>query len=235
MVTTVNVLTQFPSVPSLIPSSFATLAIGRDVCLPFSRLRPCIRAKSFFRSRQVFNLSRLVHPNGRTVRKPRGTSLPAGLLVRFFALDGFADVVAGGGALVLRAGRASGAGPGGFRRAGGNGQVLADAAKPAADAGGREAAGRAGLLPGQPDVGGEVAGQVKLGVGGDDEPGPAVGGAGSRSFGRVQPSCCFRNRKVCSMSNRRRNACQARSTSSSLAPARDDHSQSGSASRQPGR
>src|ERR1019366_6229024 len=39
------------------------------------------------------------------------------------SLDGFAHVVAGGGALVLRAGGASGAGPGGFRRAGGNGQV----------------------------------------------------------------------------------------------------------------
>ena len=46
----------------------------------------------------------------------------------------------------------------------------------AADAGGGEAAGRAGPLPGQPDVGGEVVGEVQLGVAGDDQPGPPVGG-----------------------------------------------------------
>src|SRR5450756_277862 len=39
-------------------------------------------------------------------------------------------------------------------------------------------AGRAGLLPGQPDVGGEGPGEVQLGVGGEDQPGPAVGGFG---------------------------------------------------------
>src|SRR5262249_46077193 len=46
----------------------------------------------------------------------------------------------------------------------------------AADPGGGQPAGRAGPLPGQPDVGGEVAGQVELGVAGDDDPGPPVGG-----------------------------------------------------------
>ena len=104
------------------------------------------------------------------------TCLPAGLLLRFLALDGLSHVVADGGPLVLRPGRASGAGPGRFRRAGGNGQVLADAAEPPANAGRGETAGRARLLPGQPDVGREVAGEPELGVGGDDEPGPPVGG-----------------------------------------------------------
>jgi len=99
-----------------------------------------------------------------------------------FAFDGLAHVVAGGGALVPGAGGASGAGAGGFRRAGGNGQVLPDAAKAAADAGRGETAGRAGLLPGQSDVGGEVPGEVQLGVGGDDEPGPAVGSGGVAQF-----------------------------------------------------
>src|ERR1019366_7581820 len=110
------------------------------------------------------------------------TFLPAGLLPRFLALDGFADVMTGGGPVVLRAGGASGAGAGGFRGAGGNGQVLADAAKPPADAGGKQPAGRAGPLPGQADVGGEVAGEPELGVGGDDEPGPPVGGGRVAQF-----------------------------------------------------
>ena len=59
--------------------------------------------------------------------------------------------------------------------------------------------------------------------------------AGSRSLGRVQPSTCLKNLNVCSMSNRRRNACQARSTSSAEVPAREDHSHSGSGLRSPGR
>ena len=46
------------------------------------------------------------------------------------------------------------------------------------------------------------------GVGGDDQPGPQVGGVGVRTFGAVQPRVCLNSRKVCSRSNRRRNACQ---------------------------
>jgi len=163
------------------------------------------------------------------------TCLPAGLLLRFFTLEDLADVVAHDRPAVLRAIRAAGSGPGGFRRAGGNGQVLADTAKPTADAGGGKAAGWAGPLPGQPDIGGEVAGEVQLGVGGDDEPGPAVGGGRVPQFGRVQPRVCPRNRNVRSISKRRRNACQDRFTPSSVAAARADHSQTGSASRHPGR
>ena len=97
------------------------------------------------------------------------------MFARFCVL---ADVVAGGRAAVLRAGRAPGAGPGGFRRAGQDGQCPVEVTETAADAGGGEAAGRAGLLPGQADVGGEVAGEEELCVAGQDEPGPPVGGGG---------------------------------------------------------
>jgi len=41
---------------------------------------------------------------------------------------------------------------------------MADAAEPAADPGGGQPAGRAGPLPGQPDIGGKVAGEPELGV-----------------------------------------------------------------------
>jgi hypothetical protein len=41
-----------------------------------------------------------------------------------------------------------------------------------------EPAALAGPLPGQPDVGGEGPGQAALGVAGDDQPGPPVGGGG---------------------------------------------------------
>jgi len=63
-----------------------------------------------------------------------------------------------------------------FRRAGRIGECLADVAEPAADPGRGQPTGRAGPLPGQPDAGGEVAGQIELGVAGDDQPGPPVGG-----------------------------------------------------------
>ncbi len=53
-------------------------------------------------------------------------------------------------------------GPGfaGFRRAGQIRECLADVPEPAADPGGGQPAGRAGPLPGQPQVGGQVAGEV---------------------------------------------------------------------------
>jgi hypothetical protein len=58
---------------------------------------------------------------------------------------------------------------------------------------------------------------------------------GSRIFGVVQPVTCFQNRKVCSRSNRRKNACQHRSTSAGGALVAEDHSQMGLGSRSPGR
>ena len=84
--------------------------------------------------------------------------------------------MAGGRAAVGRSGRAAGAGFAGFRRAGQIRECLADVAEPAADPGGGEPAGRAGPLPGQPQVGGQVTGEAELGVAGEEEPGPPVGG-----------------------------------------------------------
>lgn len=99
--------------------------------------------------------------------------------------------MAGGGPAVLRSGGAAGAGPGEFRRTGGNGQVIADAAKSPADPGRGEAAGRAGPLPGQPGIGGQRPGEVELDAGSQDKPGPAVGrgGIAEPRGGPAQPLC----------------------------------------------
>jgi hypothetical protein len=79
-------------------------------------------------------------------------------------------------------------GGGSSSRAGGRGLVCRVSARwpdragsggcygPAADPGWGQAAGRAGPLPGRPQISGEMAGEVQLGVAGDDEPGPPVGG-----------------------------------------------------------
>ena len=77
--------------------------------------------------------------------------------------------------MVLGSGRSSRAGFAGFRRAGQIREYLADVAEPAADPGRGQPAGRAGPLAGQADVGGEAAGEMQLGVAGDDDPGPPVG------------------------------------------------------------
>jgi len=104
------------------------------------------------------------------------TRLPAGFLVGFVSLDGLAHVMAGGRAPVLRPWRAAGSGFAGFRRAGQIGQRLADVPEPPPDPGWGEPALRAGPLPGQPEVGGEVAGELELGVAGKQDPGPPVCG-----------------------------------------------------------
>ncbi|MBD0695086.1 hypothetical protein BG452_03540 [Streptomyces sp. CBMA123] len=49
----------------------------------------------------------------------------------------------------------------------------------------------------------------------------------SRGLGAVQPGVCLIILRKCSMSNLRRNACQARSVSAGPAVARDHHSHSG--------
>ena len=82
----------------------------------------------------------------------------------------------GGRVPVLRAGRAAGPWFARFWRAGQIGQHLADVAEPPPDPGWGKPAGRAGPLPGQPQVGGEGPGEAELGVAGDDQPGPPVGG-----------------------------------------------------------
>src|SRR5438128_11999017 len=76
----------------------------------------------------------------------------------------FSHVVAGCGVAVLRAWRAAGAGLAGFWRTGRAACCRADVPEVPADPGGREPPGRAGPLPGQPQVGGEGPGQAELGV-----------------------------------------------------------------------
>src|ERR1700730_1937627 len=68
-------LTQLPRVPSLIPSSFATWAIGRDVSITIFTASSLNSGEKLFFGRGKFLPFQIVHPNGRTVRKPRGTSL----------------------------------------------------------------------------------------------------------------------------------------------------------------
>ena len=160
--------------------------------------------------------------------------LPAAFLLGLGSFDGFAHVMAGSRAPVLRSWRASRAGFAGFRRAGRAGQRLADVPEPAADPGRGQPAGRAGPLPGQPDVGGEVAGQAELGVAGEEDPGPPVGGGRVAQFRPGPAESLLEEPDICSISKRRRNACQARSTSAAEVPAREDHSHSGSGLRSPG-
>src|SRR3954451_10672009 len=103
--------------------------------------------------------------------------------LRVGACIDLADVVAGCSMLVGDAGWASGAGSAGFRRVGRNGDLRSEAAKSAADPGRGQPPGCAGPFPGVAQVGGQVAGQAQLGVGGDDQPGPAVGSGGIAQLG----------------------------------------------------
>jgi transposase len=64
---------------------------------------------------------------------------------------------------------------------------------------------------------------------------PRSAACGSRSRGTVQPSVCLNNRKVCSRSNRRKNACHKRSTCDGGALTREDHNHNGFGSPSPGR
>jgi hypothetical protein len=91
-------------------------------------------------------------------------------------LGRFPHVVAGCGAAVPGAWRAAGAGLAGFRCTGRTVSRRADVPEVPADPGGCEPSGRTRPLPGQPDVGGEGAGEAELGVAGDDQPGPPVRG-----------------------------------------------------------
>src|SRR5262249_51461300 len=59
--------------------------------------------------------------------------------------------------------------------------------------------------------------------------------AGVRTFGAIQPRVCLNSRKVCSRSNRRRNACHSRSRCAGWTPVAEDHSHTGFGSRSPGR
>src|SRR5271169_3990569 len=65
--------TQLPRVPSLIPSSFATRAIGRDVSITIFTASSLNSGEKFFFGRDKTSPFQIVHPNGWTVRKARGT------------------------------------------------------------------------------------------------------------------------------------------------------------------
>src|SRR6476660_1625223 len=65
--------TQLPRVPSLIPSSFATLAIGRDVSITIFTASSLNSGEKLFFGRGNYFTFPDIHPNGWTVRKPRGT------------------------------------------------------------------------------------------------------------------------------------------------------------------
>src|SRR5713101_8312611 len=68
--------TQLPRVPSLIPSSFATLAIGRDVSITIFTASSLNSGEKLFFGRGNYFTFPDIHPIGWTVRKPRGTSGP---------------------------------------------------------------------------------------------------------------------------------------------------------------
>src|SRR5690349_8674786 len=74
--------TQLPRVPSLIPSSFATRAIGRDVSITIFTASSLNSGEKLFFARGNYFTFPDVHPIGWTVRKSRGTSelLECGLL-----------------------------------------------------------------------------------------------------------------------------------------------------------
>lgn len=78
--------------------------------------------------------------------------------------------------MVALAGWPARAWSGGFRRAGGVTGFATQVPKPSPDAGRGEALGRGRAFPGQAEVGDGGAGKAQLSVGGQDEPGPAVGG-----------------------------------------------------------
>ena len=101
------------------------------------------------------------------------------------------DVVTGGWAAVLRSRRPSGAGLAGFRRAGRAGGRRAEVPESPADPRGGEPGGRGRAFPGAAQVGGERAGQPELGVAGDDQPGPAVGGMRVADLGGGPAECLF--------------------------------------------
>src|SRR6266702_4254777 len=70
--------TQLPRVPSLIPSSFATRAIGREVSITIFTASSLNSGEKLFFGRGNYFTFPDVHPNGWTVRKLRGTPRVAG-------------------------------------------------------------------------------------------------------------------------------------------------------------
>ena len=96
------------------------------------------------------------------------------LLKSASSFDGFADVVALRGSAVEGAGWSSGTGLAGFRCTGWLGGCRADIPEPPADAGGGELACSGGAFPGFAQIFGQRPGEPRLGMSGDDQPGPPV-------------------------------------------------------------
>src|SRR5690242_8395306 len=71
--------TQLPRVPSLMPSSFATLAIGRDVSITIFTASSLNSGEKLFFGRGNYFTFPDIHPIGWTVRKLRGTSIVCAL------------------------------------------------------------------------------------------------------------------------------------------------------------
>src|ERR1017187_2040263 len=71
-------LTQLPRVPSLIPSSLATRAIGREVSITIFTASSRNSGEKLFFGRGNYFTFPDIHPNGWTVRKPRGTPAVGG-------------------------------------------------------------------------------------------------------------------------------------------------------------
>lgn len=104
------------------------------------------------------------------------------MALRLRAFDCLADVVAGCPVFVLGAGWPSRAGTSGFGNTGRAGEVSADVPEPPTDPGRGEPAGGGRLLPRAAEVRGEGPGEPELGVGDDQEPGPAVRRLGGAEF-----------------------------------------------------
>src|SRR5712691_2972257 len=143
-------LTQLPRVPSLIPSSFATRAIGREVSITIFTASSLNSGEKLFFGRGNYFTFPDIHPIGWTVRKPRGTSRRhaggAGGGGPGRDRDGVRRAASVAGAVPGRAARASGpaaAGAGVGVRAGGRAAAGPVPGRP----GGADAADRCGGRP----------------------------------------------------------------------------------------
>jgi len=161
--------------------------------------------------------------------------LPSAVLRGRVRFGAFSDEVVLGGAGVFRSCWAAGAGSAGFRCAGREWHRRADARKPSANPGRGQPVRRGGPFPGSAEVLGQVPGQAELGETATIIQVQRSAAWGVRIFGAVQPNVCLNSRKVCSMSKRRRNICQSRSTSIGAGPVSDHHNHNGLGCRSPGR
>src|SRR6266508_5121867 len=89
----------------------------------------------------------------------------------------------GCGTAVGRTGWPSRAGLAGFWCTGWAGGLRADVPEPSPDPGRGEPTGRSGSLPWSAQIAGERPGEAELGVAGDDQPGPPVGGLSIADLG----------------------------------------------------